>query len=374
MTSVIPVNEPLISDEAIKNVNLALKTKWLSSSGSFVPEFENKFANFLGVKYATTLCNGTAALHIALLSLGIGKGDEVIVPAFTMGATWLAVIYTGATPVFVDCELETFNIDPNLIEAKITKRTKAIIPVHIYGHPAEMDKIMKIAKKHNLRVIEDAAEAHGAEFRDKKCGSFGDINCFSFYSNKVITTGEGGMIVTDDPKLAEKSKLFKDLHHSKKIRFIHDGVGYNYRMTNLQAAVGCGELKHINEYIKLKQHMSSFYESLLKDIPGIKLPVTKDYVKNVYWMYGILVDKEKYGISRDELRIKLKELGIETRDFFYSPSVQPVLKKYLTKKDVFPNTDFISERGMYLPSGLALTDKQMKIVATSIKKIYFDNF
>lgn len=366
MTDIIPVNEPVLSDDSKRFVNQCLDSGWISSSGNFVKEFEEKFASYIGMKYGIAVSNGTAALHVALMSLDVGPGDEVIVPAFTMGATWLAVLYTGAKPVFVDCETETFNIDVKQIEKKITKKTKVIIPVHIYGHSADMNPILKIAKKHRLTVLEDAAEACGGEYHGKKCGSLGKINAFSFYANKIITTGEGGMVVTNDEQLAQKARQFRDLHHSLKKRFIHDGIGFNYRMTNMQGALGCGELMHIEEYLLKKQYMASMYKLLLADIPGITLPKNKTGVKNVYWMYSILVDEKKFGMNKDELREALLSEGIETRDFFYSPKKQPILKKYLNKNDGFKNTEKIEKCGFYIPSGLQLTDNQMRKVAASI--------
>jgi perosamine synthetase len=369
MSDFIPVNEPVLSEDSKRFVNQALDSGWISSSGSFVKEFEEKFASYIGMKYGTAVSSGTAALHVALLSLGIGPGDEVIVPAFTMGATWLAVLYTGAKPVFVDCELETFNIDVKQIEAKITKKTKAIIPVHIYGHACEMDSVVKVAKKNKITVLEDAAEACGGEYRKRKCGSLGKINAFSFYANKIITTGEGGMVVTDDEELAKKAGQFKDLHHSLTKRFVHSEIGYNYRLTNLQAALGCGELMHVKEYLLKKRYMAEMYNLILKDIPGLRLPETKAGVKNVYWMYGVLVDPIKFGMTKDELRIKLKEKGVDTRDFFYPPNQQPVLRKYLKAGDKFPNCELAAKRGMYLPSGLALTDRQMMAVADALKDL-----
>jgi len=373
MSDVILVNEPVLSKESIKFVNQALNSGWISSSGNFVKEFETKFASYVGMKYGIAVANGTAALHVALLSLGIGPGDEVIVPAFTMGATWLAVLYTGAKPVFIDCDPENFNIDVNQIEKKITKKTKVIIPVHIYGHAAEMDGIMKIARKNKLVVLEDAAEACGGEYKGKMCGSFGKINAFSFYANKIITTGEGGMVVTSDRTLAQKARQFRDLHHSLKKRFIHDGVGFNYRMTNLQAALGCGQLKHVRQYLLQKKRMAVTYGRFLKDVPGITLPKTKKYVKNVYWMYTILVDKKEFGMSKDELRDELLRQGVETRDFFYSPQWHPILKRHLRKRETFPNTKMIEQNGFYIPSGLALTDGQMKKVSKIVKGIYLKN-
>ena len=365
---IIPVNESVISDEAKKNVAESLRTGWLSSAGPFVKQFEENFASYFGVKHAITVTNGGAALHIALLSLGIGQGDEVIVPAFTMAAPWFAVMYTGATPIFVDCEPDTWNIDPKKIEAKITPRTKAIIPVHIYGHACEMDSILDIAQKHNLRVIEDVAEAHGGEYKKKLCGTMGDFGCFSFYANKIISTGEGGMIITNNDEWADKARQLKTYNFSKAKRFIHDEIGYNYRLGNLQAAVGCGELKNLPNYIELKQRMARTYEKGLADIPGLRLPLTKPGVKNVYWMYAVLVDEKKFGMNRDALKIKLEEHGISTRDFFYPPEDQPVLKS-LIGNERFPNAVFAGQNGLYLPSGLAIKEKQIDYVVKTIRSI-----
>lgn len=369
MEDFIPVNEPVLSIEAEENVNEALSSGWLSSSGPFVKQFEEEFASYIGTKYAVAVSSGTAALHVALLSLGIGKGDEVIVPAFTMGACWLAVLYTGAKPVFVDCDPVNFCIDPSKITEKITKITKAIMPVHVYGHPADMDPIISIAKQHKLKIIEDAAEAHGATYKSKKCGSFGDVSCFSFYANKIISTGEGGMILTNSKRIAKRSERFRNLCHSDKKRFIHDDIGYNYRMTNLQAGIGCGELVHIDEYILKKKYMASLYNLLLKGVPGLVLPKVSKDTSDVYWMYAILVDEQKFGISRDNLREELKKKGVDTRDFFYAPKDQITLKKYPVDVNGFKNTENISHTGLYLPSGLAITDTQMKQVAMAIKEI-----
>lgn len=373
MAGFIPVNEPVLSEDSKRFVNECLDTGWISSSGSFVKKLEDDFASFIGAKYGVTISSGTAALHVALLSLGIGPGDEVIVPAFTMGATWLAVLYTGAKPVFVDCEPETYNIDVKKVGEKITKKTKVIIPVHIYGHSADMAPLLKIARKHNIAILEDAAEACGGEYHGKKCGSMGLINAFSFYANKIVTTGEGGVLVTSDEDLANRARQFRDLHHSQDKRFIHDGVGFNYRMTNIQAAIGCGELMHVNEYLLKKKYMASLYGLLLKDIPGLTLPITKLGIKNVFWMYAITVDENKFGINKDRLRDELLAMGIETRDFFYSPTHQPILRKYIKRDEQFPNTDLIERTGFYIPSGLALSDKQMRTVAESIKKIYLSH-
>ncbi|MFH1233607.1 MAG: DegT/DnrJ/EryC1/StrS family aminotransferase [Patescibacteria group bacterium] len=363
----IPVNEPIISQEAKDNLAEAINSGWISSAGKYLSEFETNFAKIYGVKHAIAVSNGTAALHVALLSLGIKAGDEIIVPAFTMAASWMAVLYTGAKPIFVDCELETYNIDPDKIEKKITAHTKAIMPVHIYGHPCEMNKIMNLAQKYKLMMIEDAAEAHGATYQGKLAGIFGDISCFSFYGNKIITTGEGGIIITNSDTLAEKCRKIKDLHHSAK-RFVHDGIGYNYRLTNMQAAIGVGELKHLDEYVNKKLWIAKLYSELLVNIPGLKLPTTKTGVKNVFWMYAILIYPKKFGLSRDNLKIELKNRGVDTRDFFYSPSDQPVLKDIINAER-FPNTELIASNGLYLPSGLTMTEEKIKFVCQQIKKI-----
>src|SRR3990167_11382172 len=255
----ISVNEPVLTKEAKQYVAEAMESGWISSAGKYIEQFEAEFAAFLDVKHAVTTTSGTTAIHLALAALNVGKGDEVIVPDFTMMGSILPVLYCGATPVFVDAEPKTFNIDPSLIEKKITKKTKAILPVHLYGRSADMDPILAIAKKHGIPVIEDAAEAHGATYKGRMCGSMGDAACFSFYANKIITTGEGGMFVTNDDQLARRARTLKDLAHSEEKRFWHKEVGYNYRMTNLQAAVGLGQLKHIDEFIKHKQWMAESY-------------------------------------------------------------------------------------------------------------------
>jgi perosamine synthetase len=370
MKQFIPVNEPVVSAEARKNVLRALDAGWLSSAGPDVEKFERNFARYIGAKHAITVNTGTAALHVALLAVGVGTGDEVIVPAFTMASTWLAVIYTGATPIFVDCEVDTYNINPKLIEILISKHTKVILPVHIYGHPVDMDAIMKIARRFHLVVIEDAAEAHGAEYNSQKCGSFGKLSCFSFYANKLVTCGEGGMVVTNSLLLAKKVRKYKDLYNSTKKRFIHEQVGFNYRMTNLQAAVGCGELKHIKEYIAKKQQMASLYNLLLADIPGIICPVVRPNVKSIFWMYAIRIQKKKFGLSKKELRQRLLEKGIDTRDFFYPPNQQPFLKGTGNADHKFPVAEQIAKEGCYLPSGLAITTVQIKKVAKEISRIY----
>jgi perosamine synthetase len=364
----IPVNEPIIAPESKQAVIEALETGWVSSAGPFVTRFEREFADFVGMKHGIAVINGTAALHLALASLKIGPGDEVIVPDFTMISTITAVMYTGATPVFVDIDRETFAMDTVLVEKAVTPRTKAIIPVHLYGHSADMDPILQTAAQHKLAVVEDAAEVHGATYKGRQCGSMGVMNCFSFYANKLITTGEGGMVVTNDDALATRAKCLRDLAHSPEKRFVHTEVGFNYRMTNLQAALGVGQMPHIKEYIEKKQWMGRRYTEELSGVRGLRLPITKDYATNVYWMYAVLVE-DAFGMSKDDLRAKLTVKGVDTRDFFYPCHSQPFLSLHPQCNGSFPITEDISKRGFYLPSGLALTEEQLTIVCDAVHDI-----
>lgn len=364
----VPVNEPVITAEACEYVNDAMRTGWVSSAGKYITQFEEEFARFIGVKHAVTTTSGTAALHLALATLGIGKGDEVIVADFTMMGSILAILYTGATPVFVDAEPDTYCIDVSQIEAKITKKTKAIMPVHIYGHSADMDPILDLAHKHGIAVVEDAAEAHGAVYKNRKCGSIGTINAFSFYGNKIITTGEGGMITTDDDALAAHARSLKDLAHSPGKRFWHEELGFNYRMTNLQAACGVGQLKHIKEFLEKKCWMAREYAKRLRSIPGLKLPMTKPWAENVYWMYAVVLE-DSFSMSKDEFRAKLLEKGVDTRDFFYSSASQPIVQKMVGDQGSFPVSERLAQQGLYLPSGLALTEEQVEYVCECVKEI-----
>lgn len=365
----IPVNEPAISKNALKYVTDCIKTGWVSSSGKYIKDFEEKFAKFLGVKHAITTTNGTTALHLAFLVLGIKKGDEVILPSHTMMSSAAAIVYTGATPVLVDVERDSWNMDVSQIEKKINKRTKAIMPVHIYGHSVDMDPIIALAKKYHLYIIEDAAESTGAEYKGRLTGTLGDIGCFSFYANKIITTGEGGMMVTNNDKIANHARLLKDMAHSPQKRFLHKEIGFNFRMTNLQAALGVAQLEEVKKYIQKKRWMAALYNKGLSKIKGLTLPMEHSWAKNVYWMYGILVENN-FGISRDEFMQKLSEKGIDTRTFFIPMHRQPALKELgLFKGEKYPVSDEIGNRGLYLPSGLALTEKQIRIVCKTIKDI-----
>lgn len=367
----IPVCEPTLKGNELKYVTDCIKTNWISSSGKYIKEFEEKFSDFCNVKYGVACSNGTTALHLALEVLGIGKGDEVIIPTFTMIATANAVIYAGAKPVLVDAEEETWNIDTDLIERKITKKTKAIMPVHIYGHPCDMNAINEIARKHNLKVIEDAAESHGAEYKGRRTGGLSDVASFSFYANKIITTGEGGMLVTNDRKTAERARLLRN-HAFSEQRFLHKELGFNYRMTNIQAAIGLAQMEYADELVNSRIKNAILYSSLLKKVKGITLPPKKDWAKNVYWMYAILIEKE-FGFGKEQVMANLLEKGVETRSFFYPMHKQPVYKK---KDSRFPDTngkypvsEELFKKGLYLPSGSSLTKEQIKEVVEGIVEI-----
>jgi perosamine synthetase len=367
----IRVCEPTLMGNELNYVTDCIREGMISSVGDYVKRFEQAFANYCQVNYGVACSNGTTAIHLALEALGIGRGDEVIVPTFTMIATGNAVLYTGATPVFVDAELNTWNIDPAKIEEKITKKTKAIIVVHTYGHPVDMDAITMIARKHNLFVIEDAAEAHGAEYKGKKVGSLGDVACFSFYANKIITTGEGGMVVTNNETIAKKCRLLRN-HAFTTPRFIHHHVGFNYRMTNMQAAIGLAQLEHIETFVENRIRNAHTYTKLLRDVPGIEPPPAKEWAKNVYWMYGILLN-QSFPLSKDELMGRLHEWGVETRSFFYPLHKQPLFHHpryaHVNTSGYFGKSEYLYEHGLYLPSSSSLTEEQIQRVVQAIKEV-----
>jgi len=372
MRNFIPVCEPYFCGNEKKYLKECIDSGWISSSGKFIERFEKKFAKYCGVRYGITTTSGTTALHLALLAAGIKKGDEVIIPDFTMVSTLFAVLYCQARPVFVDVKEETGNIDISKIEEKITKKTKAIIPVHIYGHPVDIDPILRLAKKYNLCVVEDAAEAHGAEYKGKKCGGLGHLACFSFYANKIITCGEGGMVVTNNKKLASRCRYFKNLCFplSGKRSYIHKNLGYNYRMTNVQAAIGLAQLEKIKELVRRRRKNAELYNKFLKNVPGLKLPVEKPYAKNVYWMYGIVVDPKKFGRTRNRLAKILKGKGIDSRNFFQPMHKQPVLTKMgIFDKNNYPTTEKLAKNGLYLPSGSGLTEKEIFYICKTIKRL-----
>lgn len=363
----IPVYEPFIDDKEIKYAVSCIKSGWISSTGKFVDRFAEEFAKFLNIKYAVPVSNGTAALHLALQCLKIKPGDEVIVPALTFASTANAVIYTGAKPVFVDVRLDNYALDENMIEEKITNKTKAIIPVHLYGFPANLTPILKIAKKYNLYVIEDAAEAHGAEYKGKKVGSIGDIGCFSFYGNKVITTGEGGMVVTNNKKYAERIKFLRS--HAMKTgshRYWHTEVGYNYRLTALQSAIGLAQLTKIKTIIQKKCQIAEKYQKGLSNINDIILPKELENCKSIWWLYTFCCKNQKL---RDSLIKYLKTKGIDTRPVFYPLPIMPPYKD----KFIYSNANLLSKTGLSLPSWPGLPNEDIDYIVSSIKSFFKKN-
>jgi|TARA_B100000929_G_scaffold175813_1_gene139189 perosamine synthetase len=368
----VSVNEPHLLGNEKKYLLKCLKDGYISSSGHFVKEFEKKFAKRVNRKFAISVSNGTAALQLAYEALNIKKKDEIILPAFTIISCILPVIRSGATPVLIDSDPTTWNMDVSKIESKITSKTKAIIAPHIYGLPIDMDPLLKIAKKYKLKVIEDSAEALGLKYKNKECGSFGDVSTFSFYANKHITTGEGGMIVTDDIKIAERCRSLRNICFNNKRRFLHYELGWNYRFTNLQSAIGLAQLEKLNRFIVKKRNIGKTYNKELSQIKIFQTPLDKKkYADNIYWVYGLVLKKNS-PISLNTLMKKLKKNGIETRNFFWPLHQQPVLKKMgFFKKSKLPVSEYLSRNGFYLPTGLSITSKQQKYVINKLKKIIY---
>lgn len=366
----IPVNEPLLDGNEEKYLIECIRTGWISSEGPFIKQFEEKFAARMGRRYGVAVSNGSVALDAAVVALGIDAGDEVIMPTFTIISCAAAVVRAGAVPVVVDCDSVTWNMDVAQVEARITPRTKAIMVVHIFGLPVDMDPVLEIARKHGIKVIEDAAEMHGQTYKGKPCGSFGDISTFSFYPNKHVTTGEGGMIVTDDHALSDKCCSLRNLCFKPEQRFVHDELGWNFRMTNLQAALGVAQLERLDEFVQRKRRMGTRYTELLAGTPGIQLPLVKtNYADNIYWVYGLVLD-DNISFDAKESMSRLGKLGIGTRPFFWPMHEQPVFRKMgLFMGERHPVAERIARRGFYIPSGMALKDAQMERSATAVKEI-----
>jgi perosamine synthetase len=359
MKSRIPIAQPELGAEELQNLTEAFKSGWVSSKGPFIEKFEQGFSRYIGTKYGVSTSNGTTALHLALVALGIGKGDKVLVPSLTFVAVANAVSYTGATPVFVDADPEYWCMDPSKIEAEIDEKTKAIIPVHLYGHPCEMEKIKSVADSHKLIIIEDCAEAHGAEYKGKKVGSFGCISCFSFYGNKIITTGEGGICLTDNEEIASKMRILRDHGMNPDKKYWHDIIGFNYRMTNLQAAIGVAQLSKIEFLINRKREIAAMYAKLLRDLPSITPAPEMPWAKSVYWLYSILVEKK----ARNRIIDYLDKEGIETRPFFYPI---PMLPPYRSSSARTAVAEELSNSGLNLPSGFKLTNSQIEKIIDSL--------
>lgn len=365
----VPVYEPDIEEEDIKFVLDALKKGELSGTfGHYIENFETEFANYSGCKFGVAVSSGSTALHLAVAASNILPGDEVLVSASTNIATALSIVHNGAIPVPVDSEEETWNLNIDLIESLITKKTKAIIPVHLFGHPVDMDPLMKLAKKYNLMVIEDCAESHGAEYKGRKTGSFGNMGCYSFYANKIITTGEGGMVVTNDEVLADKLRLLRNLAFSEP-RFVHKILGFNFRMTGYQAAMGLAQTRKLKKIVEAKRIVAQNYNRHLTNINGLQLPVERSWAKNVYWVYSIVVNPS-FGLTRDILAKELKAEGIETRTFFCSMADQPCLQKIKGfKLNRTPVASRIWNSGLYLPSSHTLNETSIEFVSNKIKEI-----
>lgn len=344
-----------------------MESGWISSAGKYVKLFENAFAEFCGVKHAVACCNGTVALHLALAALGVTTGDEVIVPTLTFVATPNAVTYCGARPVFVDSEPETWNLDPKQIEAKITPRTKGIIAVHLYGHPAKMRELRDIADRHNLFLLEDAAEAHGARCDGRIIGSLGDAAAFSFYANKIITTGEGGMFVTNDDGLAERARLLHGQGMDPKRRYWHPVIGYNYRMMNLPAAIGLAQLEMIDRQIEARLRIAHAYRERLQDMPGITFQTEQDWAQHVYWMFSIVIDEEIW-VKRDTIIDMLGEQGIETRPVFYPAHTMPPYENAGAEAEAFPVAAKLAGNGISLPTWAGLTEDNIDYVCRVLKQ------
>ena len=357
----IPVAEPDLSGNELEYVTECVRTEWVSSLGKYVGAFEQAVAERCARRHAISVCNGTAALHLALAVLGIGPGDEVIVPSLTFVATANAVCYTGATPVFADAEPDYWQLDADGLEALITPRTRAIIPVDLYGHPVDMDAIDAVARRHDLWIIEDAAEAHGAEYKGRPCGGLGHMSCFSFYGNKVITTGEGGMILTDDDGWAERARFLRDHAMSPTERYYHPEIGFNYRLTNIQAALGLAQVERLEHLVAIKRRNAAQYVRRLADVPGITVAPEAEWAKNVYWMFSILVGPD-YPLSRDELMAALRQRGIDTRPFFRAIHTMPCHPC----EDCLPVAEDLAARGINLPSSTKLTEAQIDEICDHI--------
>lgn len=365
--SIIPVSKPTLTGNEMKYVQQAIATNWISSAGSFIRDFEVKFAEVCGAKYGIACANGTVAMHLAMATLGLEADDEVIIPTFTMIATANAVAYCGAKPVLVDMEPNYWQMDVDQVAAKITPRTKAIVPVHIYGHPTDMDPLRELAQKHGIMIIEDSAEAHGGEYKGQPCGSLGDAAGFSFYGNKIITTGEGGMVTTNNREIAKLAWNLRDHAFSHERHFWHKFVGFNYRMTNLQAAVGLAQVEQMSTFVAQRRQNALEYNCRLSTIPGIRTPAEAPWAKNVYWMYGIMVDEKEYGMNRDQLRKVLADNGIETRTFFIPMHCQPVYWEAF-KGQRYPVAEDLCKRGFYLPSSSSLALDEIEYVANVIRE------
>lgn len=368
-TSFIPVSEPLIGDNALPLVTECVETGWVSSEGRFIPEFERKWSQFCGAAHGVAVSNGTTALQVAMTALKLEPGSEVIIPSYTIISCAIAVLEAECVPVLVDCDPETWCMDLDQVEGAITSRTRAIMPVHMFGHPVDMRRIRQIATKHDLRIIEDAAEAHGAEVDGRRVGGLGDMACFSFYANKIVTTGEGGMVVTNNETYANRLRSLRNLCFRPDRRFYHTEIGHNYRLTNLQAAIGVAQVDRVDDHIQRKRKMAKAYHEQLSDLSQIALPVERDWAKNVYWMY-CLVLADDVAFDAVEFAQRLRAKGVDTRPLFLGMHEQPVLRERgLFAGSSYPVTERLARRGLYVPSGLTLTGMQIDRVCAAVRDV-----
>lgn len=365
----IPVSEPVLDGNERQYVLEALEANWISSAGPHVEAFEAMFARCCGTQYGVACSSGTASLHLALVSLGIGPGDEVLVPCSNLIVGVTTVLWAGAVPVLVDADPVTWCLDASQLEAHVSPRTKAILAVHLYGHPCDMDAILAVAKRHRLYVIEDGAQAHGAEYQSHRVGGIGDVGCFSFHVSKILTTGEGGMLVTNDPAIAARARLLRNQAFGEP-KFVHRTLGFNYRMTNLQAAIGIAQCEKLDEKVARKRQLAAWYTQALAGEPGLTLCAEAPWARSAYWVFGVLLRPE-FGCSRDQAMGFLRGQGIETRPFFHPLHRQPALAGKsvvgVERPDGFPVADQLGREGLYLPSGLSLTVEQVNRVARALR-------
>jgi perosamine synthetase len=372
----IPVNEPALGEKELEYAAECIRTGWISSAGAFIERFESEWAAFCGMRYGVAVSNGTVALQVAVDCLDLAPGDEVIMPSFTIISCAQAVTQAKGVPVLVDSDPRTWCMDVSQVADRITPRTRAVMPVHIYGHPVDMDPLLDLAEKHGLTIIEDAAEVHGGEYLSRRgaapvwrrCGGMSDLSTFSFYANKLITTGEGGMILANEPRLADRARSLRNLCFRPERRFYHTELGYNCRMTNLQAALGVAQIQRMDQIIARKRWMGAAYTERLAGIAGLQLPVEEPWARQVYWMYGLLLD-ESAGYDAVSFARRLHDEGVETRPFFLGMHEQPVFQQMgLFLGEHYPVAERLARQGLYLPSGLGLTEQQLEEVCTAVRK------
>ncbi|HYH23299.1 MAG TPA: DegT/DnrJ/EryC1/StrS family aminotransferase [Azospirillum sp.] len=364
----IVVSEPLLDGKEMDYVREAVETGWISSEGRFIAEFERRWAEYCGTAHGIAVCNGTAALQLAMRALDLEPGSEVILPSCTIISCALAILEAGCVPVLVDSDPETWCLDPDQVAAKITPRTRAIMPVHLLGHPCDMAPLWELADRHGLRIVEDAAEAHGAEYRGRRCGGLGTLACFSFYANKIITTGEGGMVTTADTVLADRLRSLRNLCFRRDRRFLHTELGFNHRLTNLQAAVGLAQVERIEDHIARKRRIAAHYRAHLEGLP-LAFPVERPWARNVYWMFGIVLD-DAVPFDAAGFAARLRERGVDTRPFFLGMHEQPaLLKRGLFRDEGYPVAERLARRALYLPSGLGLGEAELDHVAEAVRTV-----